>query len=100
MEPQQVEFGLALEALKQGKMISRVGWNEKVFVFAQIPATIHPEIIPKMQSLPDSVKEEFMKRGGNITYQNQLAIVYPDNSIHGWNPSVSDCLANDWFILD
>jgi hypothetical protein len=29
-----------------------------------------------------------------------MAIVYPNNSIHGWCPSSSDALAEDWTILD
>lgn len=94
-------FGQAIEAAKQGKRVARIGWNGKgLFVFMQIPAVIKEEIIPKMQSLPQSVKDEFAKRGGSISYQNQWAIVYPDNSIHGWAPSASDALAEDWVILD
>lgn len=96
-----MEFGHAIDALQQGKRVQREGWNGKgLFVFRQVPSEINSDIIPKMQSLPQSVKDEFIRRGGNITYQNQLAIVYPDNSIHGWSPSVSDSLASDWVILD
>lgn len=94
-------FGEAIWALKRGEMIQREGWNGKgLFVFMQVPAEIGEEIIPKMQSLPRSVKDEFNKRGGSITYQNQMALVYPDNSIHGWAPSANDTLAEDWCILD
>lgn len=97
----QLPFGHAIYALREGKRIQREGWNGKgLFVFMQVPATIEADIIPKMQSLPQSVKDEFTKRGGSITYQNQMAIVYPDNSIHGWIPSASDTLAEDWSILD
>lgn len=94
-------FGQAIYALKQGKRIQREGWNGKgLFVFMQVPSEIAQDVIPKMQSLPQSVKDEFARRTGPITYQNQMAIVYPDNSIHGWVPSASDTLANDWCILD
>lgn len=94
-------FGHATEAAKQGRRVARLGWNGKgLFVFMQIPAVIKEEIIPIMQSLPQAVKDEFAKRGGSISYQNQFGIVYPDNSIHGWTPSPSDTLAEDWVILD
>lgn len=94
-------FGLAVEALKLGKKIQRAGWNGKgLFVFMQIPATIGEEIVPKMQSLPQSVKDEFIKRTGNITYANQMAIVNPDSSINGWVASSSDTFAEDWCILE
>ncbi|MFZ1389449.1 MAG: DUF2829 domain-containing protein [Thiolinea sp.] len=112
---QYCNFGQAIEALKAGKRVAREGWNGKnLFIFMQIPSEIGYDIIPKMQSLPQSVKDEFQRRfedessldpnavaaRGGITYQNQMAIVYPNNSIHGWCPSSSDALANDWCILD
>ena len=91
----------AFEALKQGKRVARQGWSGKdLFIFMQVPAEINEEIVPKMQSLPQSVKDEFAKRGGNIRYKNQLAMVYPDNTICGWTPSPSDLLEEDWVILD
>lgn len=93
-------FGQAIEAVVKGHRICRQGWNGKsLFVFQQVPAEISQEIIPKMQSLPQSVKEEFIKRGTRIKYENQLALVHPDSTINGWSPSVSDALANDWEIL-
>jgi hypothetical protein len=98
---EQVNFGQAIEALKQGKRVARIGWNGKgLCVFMQVPATIGEEIIPKMQSLPQSVKDELARRGGSISYYNQMALLNPDNSINGWAPSSSDTLAEDWVILD
>lgn len=96
-----LNFGQAIEALKQGKRVAREGWNGKgLFVFMQVPAEIGEEIIPKMQSLPQSVKDEFARRGGSIYYSNQMALVNPNNTINGWAPSSSDTLAEDWTILD
>lgn len=93
-------YGEALEAAaKHGKRISREGWNGKgLFVFVQVPAEVPAEIIPKMSSLPNDVKAEFVRRGGSIRYRNQLAIVYPDGTVYGWDSSPSDQLENDWCI--
>jgi len=107
METNQT-FGQAIEALNNGKRVQREGWNGKgLFVFRQIPASISADIVPKMQSLPQSVKDEFQRRFddspnqvNSIHYDNQLALVYPSNLITGWSPSTSDALANDWVILD
>lgn len=101
-------FGEAVEALKEGKRVSRDGWNGKnLFVFMQVPSIISRDIVPNMQSLPQSVKDEFYIRlnglavaEGVIKYTDQLALVSPDNTITGWAPSVSDALAEDWIILD
>lgn len=120
-------FGHAIVALKQGKRVQRSGWNGSgLFVFMQVPAEIGIDIVPKMQSLPQSVKHEFMQRkvdddstremvddetahiktryptrdSNFISYKNQLAMVYPDNSIYGWVANPSDVLEEDWEILD
>jgi uncharacterized protein (DUF1919 family) len=96
-----LNFGQAIEALKAGKRVARTGWNGKgLFIFMQIPSEINEDVVPKMQSLPQSVKDEFARRGGSITYSNQMALVNPNNSINGWAPSSSDTLAEDWTILD
>jgi len=102
------DFGGAIKALKQGKMIMRTGWNGKhMFVFMQVPAEIKMDIVPNMQSLPESVKQEFGNRFSDpedqidaIYYNNQLALVQESNVISGWSPSGADVLAEDWVILD
>ena len=95
------DIGEAIEAAKNGLRIAREGWNGSgMFVFMQVPATISIDIIPKMQSLPQTVKDEFVRRGCDINYCNQLALVKPDNTINGWAPSTADALAQDWQILD
>ena len=109
-----MEFGKAIEALKEGKMVAREGWNGKgLFVFMQIPSEISMDIVPKMQSLPQSVKDEFTSRAvkvadrsGNttsitsISYSNQLALVDTESTITGWSPSTSDALSTDWIIKE
>jgi len=103
-----MNFGQAIEALKEGKRVARDGWNGKgLFVFMQVPAQIGKDIVPKMQSLPQSVKDEFQRRFDNpseqidaIYYSNQMAIVNQSNLINGWAPSSSDALSDDWIVLD
>lgn len=105
---ERLTFGHAIVALKQGKRVQRAGWNGKgLFIFMQVPSQVDKEIVPKMTSLPQSVKNEFQKRfdgpamtDGKIKYQNQIAMVYPDNNIYGWVASPSDILEEDWIILD
>lgn len=103
-----MKFGEAVEALKAGKRIARTGWNGKgMFIFMQVPSVIHKDVVPKMQSLPQTVKNYFQKTFDNpneqittITYSNQMAIVQASNLINGWAPSSSDTLAEDWVVLD
>ena len=114
-ETDGLTFGLAIEALKLCKCIARKGWNGKgMFVCKQVPSVIGQDIVPKMQSLPQSAKDQFTQRWhnanaendavaiantGSIEYHNQMIIVKPDNSIDSWVASSSDTFAEDWVIL-
>lgn len=96
-----LNFGQAIQALRDGKRVTRLSWQDfRVFVFRLAPCEIPEEVIPKMQSFPKSVREEFAKRGGNIRASSQLVFVTHDNTIHNWSVTNSDALANDWCILD
>ncbi len=104
-----VSFGEAIKALKEGKRVKREGWNHKdLFVFMQVPSQVPIDIVPKMTSLPKSVKDALLRRKQSsdcidhlaIKYHNQMALVYPNNNISGWSPSGSDALADDWIVLD
>ena len=99
-EKQEMSFGDAIEALRQGKLITRKGWNGKgMFIVKQIPAVIGIDIIPKMQSLPQSAKDVLLERKQSINYENQMLIVNSNGRADSWVPSSSDCFATDWQIL-
>lgn len=70
-------------------------------VFKQIPAHIESDIIPKMQSLPQSAKDLILKGKGFIYYTSQC-LIYNENtgSADSWVPSISDVFADDWEIVD
>ena len=93
------------KALVNGMRCRRTSWKEDVkFVFMQVPAEISKEIVPKMQSLPQSVKDYFMgtfedEQIDAIYYNNQIAQVNSSNLITSYSPSTSDLLANDWEVL-
>lgn len=95
-----LSFGSAVRLLEQGVPIQREGWNGKgLFIFKQVEAVIDGEIVPKMQSLPQKVKDIFISRDvDNIKYKNQLTMVYPNNTIYGWVASPSDILSHDWQV--
>ena len=97
----QMSFGDAIEILKQGGAIRRKGWNGKgLMVFKQVPAHIESDVIPKMQSLPQSAKDLILKGKGFIDYTSQC-LIYNENTGRGglWVPSISDVFAEDWEIV-
>lgn len=96
-----MNFGKAIDALKCGLAIRRVGWNGKgMFVVKQIPSHITSDIIPNMQSLPQSAKDILMKRDNpHIDYTNQMLIVSTNGRADSWVPSSSDVFAEDWEVV-
>ena len=97
----RMSFGVAIEALKFGLAIRRKGWNGKgLWVIKQVPAHIESDIVPKMQSLPQSAKDLILKGKGFINYTSQC-LIYNENTgrADSWIPSISDVFAEDWEIV-
>ena len=96
-----VNFGGAINLLKAGLAVRRKGWNGKgLFIVKQVPSHVTGEIIPNMQSLPQSAKDILMSRENpHIDYTNQMLIINPDGRADSWVPSVSDVFAEDWEVV-
>ena len=94
-------FGTAVLLLKAGMAVRRAGWNGKgLFVVKQVPSHITADIIPNMQSLPQSAKDIIMARKEpHIDYTNQMLIINPDGRADSWVPSSSDVFAEDWELV-
>ena len=97
-----VNFGEVITALKEGKMASRTGWNgTNMFIVKQIPSEIPSDIIPRLQSLPQSAKDLMAGRTPtSLKYNNQMLLIKSDGTADSWIPSSSDIFAEDWIILN
>lgn len=100
---QSLPFGEALQALEAGKCVKRESWVGDKFVVKQIDSDIPAEVVPKMQSLPDSAKQFIGKTAnGDIHYRNQCLIVkqYPSSTVAtNYVPDWNDMFAKDWIVL-
>ena len=94
-------FSTAISLLKAGAAVRREDWkNSNAFVVKQIPSHINEDIIPKMQSLPQSAKDILMARKHpEIKYRNQLLIIGEDGIADSWHPTPDDIFAEDWMIV-
>lgn len=106
---ENLNFGTAIEAAKEGKLIARKGWNGKgMFVFQRPEDVLTMEFIPKVKSLPDSVKKWLENNvtpdnnlTGEIKFTAYLCMKAADGSIvNGWLASQTDMLAEDWCIIE
>lgn len=110
-----LNFGLALEALKQGKRVARQGWNGKGMFLVMRPADeLHIDfVIDKVKSLPQSVKDYYLQDVTNergervpadendtIKFTAYISMKAADGSIvNGWLASQTDMLSEDWVVL-
>lgn len=92
-----MNFGKAIVLVKTRSYIARrANWDNNVFIFAQVPADINEETIPKMQSLPEVVKREITEIGiTSLSYQNQI-YKFDNGDITYYTPTVNEIFANDW----
>lgn len=85
-----MNFGKALEAVKEGKRIARKGWNGKGMYVYYIPASSY-------KACTEVARKEF---GDMVPYNPYFAIKNVNNTVSTWVPSVNDCLAEDWYIVE
>lgn len=92
-----MNFGKAIEHVKTRSYIARrANWDDDVFIFAQVPAYINEETIPKMQSLPEVVKREITEAGfTSLSYQNQIC-KFDNCNITYYTPTGNEIFADDW----
>lgn len=102
-----MKFREALEAVKEGKLIARSGWNGKgMFVFQRPEDWLSTDmIVNKVKSLPDSFKK-YVNDYYDITETNMIKFCSylcmkdaNDNIVNGWLASQSDMLADDWMVV-
>ena len=84
-----LNFGQAIEAAKQGKKVARVGWNGQGMYAYIVPANTYP-------AQTEVARNEF---GEMVPYRAYWALKTAQNDIATWTPSGSDTLAEDWIII-
>jgi hypothetical protein len=72
-------FGLAVEALKNGLAVARLGWNGK-----DMYVNLNPP---------------YVDEAGHL-HRQYMTLKTADGSIATWAPSGSDALAEDWVIVE
>ncbi len=97
-----MNFGSAIEAMNNGFMVSRTGWNGKgMFVYKTIGNTVSRDFIPKFASLPDSVKQFLQKKGEDVVFHPSVTMYTAQGDMQpGWLASQADMLAEDWGIVE
>ncbi len=86
-----MSYSLALELVKQGKRVQRVGWNGKgMFIFLVPGSTFTVNREPLLSILGE---------GTTVNYHGHIDMKTADGMIVPWLCSQTDGLANDWQVI-
>ncbi|WP_196599044.1 DUF2829 domain-containing protein [Pectinatus frisingensis] len=96
-----MNFGLAIEALKLGKKVSRKGWNGKGMFIYLTTGSIIPVINLKQETAKKLFGEHaLLECDATVNIQSHIDMKAADGSIIiGWLASQTDMLAEDWRIV-
>lgn len=87
-----MNFGQAIEALKNGKKVARKGWNGKGMFVYYVPAGNFKSYTEIGKSIAD---------GDDLVHYNPyFAIKNVNSTVSTWIPSINDCLAEDWYVVE
>jgi hypothetical protein len=93
-----LNFGQALEGLKQGKKASRDGWNGKGMFLFLLPAGKIPKSAihdPKLKEVLNNNGKDHFEALGSIRMKTA-----DDKILTGWLASQTDMLSEDWCVFD
>ena len=87
-----MDFGAALQALKNGQKVTREGWNGKGMFLFLVPGSVFKvNRAPLLGLYPE---------GTEITYRPHIDMKTVDGEIVPWVASQTDLLADDWCIVE
>lgn len=89
LDTDEMDFGSALQYMKDGYKIGRKMWPENVYLY----------YVPEEEYAPctDVAKNEF--GGENVPYQAYVAVKTADGNVVPWTAGHSDLLAEDWDVV-
>lgn len=86
-----MNFGKAIEALKQGKKVTRKGWNGKKMFLYYVPEGLYPARTDAAKSIDDE--------NGKVQYGPYIAMKTAQGNVVPWLASQTDMLSDDWQIV-
>ena len=85
-----MNFGEAVNNVKNGHKIAREGWNGKGMFVIYVPE----------ENIDLTEQQEKMFGVSNIILNEHFLIKNVNNTLSTWVPSINDCLAEDWYAIE
>lgn len=93
-------FEEILPCLKRGDVVTRDAFYDGLVVFMQVPATISPDMVPKMTSLPEAMKQLLQESESGISYHDQFIMFDLGDCTCTYYPfDGEDFTATDWTVV-
>jgi len=91
-----MNFGKAIELLKDGKKVAREGWNGKdMFIYH-----VKGRVVPVEELRSEAFFHYPLKKDADVKLCDHVDMKSADGSIVvGWNASQTDMLATDWLVV-
>jgi len=87
-----MNFGEALQLLKDGKKVAREKWNGKnMFIYFVKGSTFTANRPPI---------SDFLPTGAQVTYRSHIDMKTADDEFVPWIASQSDLIEEDWYEVD
>ena len=87
-----MSFGLAIEAMKKGKKVSRRGWNGKGMFLYYVPEGRYPVRTDAAKSIAEE--------DGKVDYGAYIAMKTAQGNVVPWLASQTDILEDDWEVVE
>ena len=91
-EDDTFDFGTALDIIKDGGAVARKGWNGKNQFVYYVPANEY--------SVCTDIARLVANDKGKVSYNHYMALMTVAGTVSTWVPSVTDCLADDWYEVE
>ena len=91
MEPEVMNFSDALNALKVGARVARIGWNGKGMFLFLVPGSIFAVNREPLLSI--------MGEGTQVEYHAHIDMKTAQGYVVPWLASQADLLSEDWTVI-
>lgn len=94
LRPPTMDFGYAVKMMKEGKRVSRIGWNGKGMFLYYVPENKYPASRNEHGTMIGVFENDM------VPYGAYIAMKTAQNNVVPWLASQTDVLAEDWVITD
>lgn len=97
-----MDFGKALQLLKDNRCVARSGWHGRgMCIFLRPGDDISPKIAAKIKTIPPLISRAIAESNVTVSFTSYICMRLANGVIvNSWLPSQSDVLMHDWYEVE